>query len=145
MSEQSKVTDSPEPAAAAGLHEVAGEDPALAEALAMGVEPEGVDAGPLLKAMLVLALMVAAAVVIVFQWRKLVYQETMVEAIEASGYPALREYRAASAAKLSQYEVIDAGAGVYRIPIERAMEVVVRETGTRTGTYTAEVKLLPTP
>jgi hypothetical protein len=110
------------------------------------VEVEGVDVGPLVKAALTLALLIVVAVVVVFQWTNLEVQRVRVEATRDSGYPALREYEAASASKLTQYAVVDAAAGVYRIPIDRAIERVVaermREGG---GRYTSELQLLPNP
>jgi len=39
----------------------------------------------------------------------------------------LREIRAAEQQKLNNYEVLDAEKGVYRIPLERAMELYVQE------------------
>ena len=111
-----------------------------------GVEVEGVDVAPLMKAALTLALLIMVAVVVVFQWTNLEVQRAQEEATRESGYPELREYEAASANKLSQYAVVDANAGIYRIPIDRAMELVVRERMQRDDVrYTSEVQLLPNP
>ncbi|MBD3402816.1 hypothetical protein GF420_07960 [candidate division GN15 bacterium] len=42
--------------------------------------------------------------------------------------PALRELRAREDKELNSYEVLDAEAGVYQIPIDRAMELLANES-----------------
>lgn len=61
-----------------------------------------------------------------------------VAATETTGYPKLRESRVAGRALLTKNEVVDAANGVYRIPIERAMQLVILESGSGT---TSEITL----
>lgn len=113
-------------------------------ALNAGVEDEGVDVGALMKATAVMVFLVAAAVTTVFEWKNLEVQVAEVAATQESGYPALREYKAEVAGKLGHYAVIDAAKGTYRIPIERAMDLVIQD---RAGDapYSSELRLSPHP
>lgn len=119
-------------------------DPAVSShALAVGVEPEGVDTAPLIRAAVIMGLMVTVAVVVLFSWSNLEFMAARQAAAQESGYPALRENEAAAAGKLSRFEVLDAGAGVYRIPIDRAVTLVVDEAYRRTGqVYAPELQAL---
>lgn len=92
------------------------------------VEPEGIQAGSIL--VMVLGICVALAVVVVFAVNMSLteFESAGVAASETTGYPQLRETRAAAQALLSQTGPADAEAGIYRIPIESAMQQVVRES-----------------
>jgi len=107
-----------------------------------GVEPEGIDASALIKATVVLVAFVVVAVITVFEWQSLEVQVAQVAATQESGYPALREYRAEVAGKLGRYAVLDAEKGSYQIPIDRAIDLVVRERSADTALST-ELRLSP--
>ena len=54
-------------------------------------------------------------------------EELIYESVLRPESAALRELRAKEAEILSSYGVVDSAAGTYRIPIDRAMELVVQE------------------
>lgn len=76
---------------------------------------------------MVLAIVAALTVVVIggIQIALAEIDSAEVTAIETTGYPLLRETRAAAAAQLNNSGVVDAEAGIYRVPIERAMADVV--------------------
>ena len=57
------------------------------------------------------------------------FKAAEVMATETTGYPLLRETQSSAQALLTRNEVVDAGQGVFRIPIERAMQLTVAESG----------------
>ena len=104
----------------------------------MGVQPEGLPAtailGMVMGIVIALALVVAVGVQIAFGQ----FKAAEVDAIEWTGYPLQRETASRAQALLSQNEAIDASQDTYRIPIERAMELVVAESG---ASSTSEITL----
>jgi hypothetical protein len=94
---------------------------------AMEVEPDRL-AGPAIIGMTVigfiaLVLMIAGVV----YWVTLAGQTRQVELAAQATAPALRQAQLDATQKLGQYEIQDPTNGVYRIPIDRAMELVVRD------------------
>jgi hypothetical protein len=66
-------------------------------------------------------------VVVVHEHSLAVHQQTLLDARQTD-IPALqKELRARESAMLETVKAIDSSAGVYRIPIERAMELIARE------------------
>lgn len=109
--------------------------------LAVGVEPEGIDTAPLIRAAVIMALMVIVAVLVLFSWSNLEYQAARQAAVTESGYPALREVEAAAAGKLTRYAANDDG--TYRMPVDRAIDRLVDEAYRQGGTaYAAELAAL---
>jgi hypothetical protein len=100
-------------------------DEAEAHAELMGVEPESVDVRPLLFAAIVMAVSVITIVLIVFQWSEIEFEHARINAIEMTGYPQERELDFQAREKLEQYGVVNRDSGVYRIPIDRAIELMV--------------------
>jgi hypothetical protein len=98
-----------------------------------GVEPEGIAATSVLA--MVLAIVAALAVVVVggVQIALSEFDSAEVTAIETTGYPVLKETNAAAQALLNGSGVVDAANGIYRIPIDRAMQDLVMASG-NTGT-----------
>ncbi len=100
----------------------------------MGVAYEGIPAGQIISIAVTLLLAIAIAVVILFMWTNTTRQAIREATINTDQYTQLRETEAQAAQKLSQYEVIDAQAGTYRIPIDRAMDIMANQAyqeGTR--------------
>jgi hypothetical protein len=60
-------------------------------------------------------------------------------------YPELREAMASAAGRLTQFGVVDQAQGVYRIPIDRAIDLMVNEQFQNggAGDYSDELRLLP--
>ena len=68
----------------------------------------------------------------------------MVIASEMSQYPVLQETEAQAAQLLGQYGVVDADAGLYRIPIDQAIQLQLNQAAQAApGTYSSQVKLVP--
>ena len=63
------------------------------------------------------------------------------KAVEMTGYPPLRETNLSAQARLTQYAVVDLAAGRYRIPVDRAMDLMVSEAGAATTAYTEDLRL----
>jgi hypothetical protein len=103
-----------------------------------GFQPEGINANALLLMVLGMVAMLGVAAAVGAQIAFSEFSQARSAATEVTGYPALRETRSASQALLTRTEVIDAEAGVYRIPIDRAMALIVAE---RHGPATSEVTL----
>jgi hypothetical protein len=95
----------------------------------VGVEPEGVPATGILA---MFGAIVLALTVVVIGGVQIGYAEfasAEVAATETTGYPKLREAQVAGRALLTKTEVVDAANDIYRIPIERAMQLVILESG----------------
>ena len=92
-----------------------------------GVAYEGVPSGQILAISMTMIMAIGAVVVILFMWTSTVSQGIRGASIDGSEYPDLRETNAQAAQKLSQYEVIDAEQGVYRIPIDQAMDIMANQ------------------
>jgi hypothetical protein len=60
-------------------------------------------------------------------WTNTTRQAIREGSIDPDQYTQLRETEAQAAQKLSQYEVIDEQAGTYRIPIDRAMDIMANQ------------------
>jgi hypothetical protein len=103
-----------------------------------GVEPEGIAATSILA--MVLAIVAALAVVVAggFQIAFAEFDSAEAAAIETTGYPVLKETNAAAQALLNGSGVVDAANGIYRIPIDRAMQELVMAGG---SPGTSEVSL----
>ncbi len=93
-----------------------------------GVEPEGISASAI--GAVVAVSIVAVIVLVVVGW--VVSQERFknieFEVTEISGYPLKQETESSGRALLMGYERLDDESNIYRIPIERAMELVVEES-----------------
>lgn len=107
----------------------------------LGVEHEGIEAGQILGFILAIAVALGLAVFTLFQYADLTAQAALVEATERSGYPELREHRLRALERLTQYDVVDPQLERYRIPIDRAMELMANDE--REGAiYSPELQLL---
>lgn len=115
----------------------------LAEEPAEGdgqVEPEAMNVTPILTFIGSTALFLAMIIVIMFGIVNRNEQATYYEAVDESGYPDLREVEALAARKLDHYEILNDATGVYRIPIERAMELLVEQEEAATDrVYSSEL------
>ncbi len=119
--------------------EVTGQEKLLEQEEEMGVEHEGVEAGQILGIMLAIAASIMMIVIVLFQWTRIVEVEIRSSATGLSGYPELRQVEMAAQQKLTEYGVSEDGN--YRIPIERAMELMVQEA--RQSGDSATVRAFP--
>lgn len=129
---------------AAGLEAAAeiSQSPELwAEEHELGVEHEGVESGQIMGLTLALIVAVGMIIFILFQWVDIVHRETRDLSIGISGYPELRETEIEAMRQLGEYGILDEEAGVYRIPIDRAMDLMVNEeyAQPRTEAYSPEM------
>lgn len=94
----------------------------------LGVAHEGVEAKQIMGFVLAVAIALIVIVVIMFTYASVVTQEARRSVGARSQYFELNETRRAAEEQLMNYEVIDEEAGRYRIPIDRAMELMVQES-----------------
>ncbi len=104
------------------------------------VQSEDLSAGVLTGVIAGVAVLVMVIVVIAVSVSGQRFEEARVDAISHSGYPDLRQTHTGSVEKLTHYKVLDQDAGVYRIPIDRAMKLVVDEAAV-SSTESSELRL----
>ncbi len=97
------------------------------------VEPEGLNAGAIGIIVVGGLAFIIAAMFVVVEITGLVFHDAIIESTTITGYPTLQETRARADEILSSYAPIDRDAGIYRIPIDRAMELVVEEAQRQQG------------
>ena len=93
-----------------------------------GVEDEDIDAGQLIAIVGFVTFLIAVLVTAALSITMLRFDRAQYEATGQTGYPNLQETRMNGMAQLNRYEVVDREANIYRIPIERAMQLVVEES-----------------
>ena len=93
-----------------------------------GVEDEDIDAGQLIAIVGFVTFLIAVLVTAALSITMLRFDRAQTEAAAQTGYPNLQETRMDGLARLNRYEVVDQEAKIYRIPIERAMQLVVEES-----------------
>ncbi len=89
------------------------------------VEPEGVHAGAIMGIIAFCCIALVLIVVATIALSGLRFQEAKMDATQETGYPLLYETRMNGAALLEEYVALDGD--YYRIPIERAMELEIRD------------------
>lgn len=93
----------------------------------LGVEHEGIEAGQILGFVLAIVVAIGLSVFMLYEYVDITAQAARIEATGRSGYPELRESRLQAMQRLTQYEAVDPQAERYRIPIDRAMDLMVQE------------------
>ncbi len=92
----------------------------------MGVADEGFATGPILGIAAAIIIVITVAVFVVFAWTNVVKQEARQAAVgdrsDAAERAAVEGQR-----KISEYGVVDEEEGVYRIPVSRAIDLMVEE------------------
>lgn len=118
--------------------------PAVEEDNVVGVQYEGVGAGPIMGFIFVILIFIAVFVWVGINWAESAAQQAHEAAAMDLNYPELRQAELTAARHLNQYEVIDAGQGIYRIPIDRAIDLMVREAYQAPGgNYSQALQLAP--
>ena len=92
-----------------------------------GVAYEGVAARQIMGITGSIILVILAAVALIFGWFGQVRQDMRTTAAARTDAQPLRQARLEATQQLQQYGVVDKEEGVYRIPIDRAMELVATE------------------
>lgn len=123
--------------------EVTGEGGLFEEERDMGVAHEGVESGQILAIAITVFIAVVIAALVVFFWSGNVARETRQATVGESGYPELRETEVEAARLLSQYDLASEEEGTYRIPIDRAMRLLINEQRAATPRSSEEAPALP--
>jgi len=92
-----------------------------------GVAYEGIAANQIMAIAVAILVVILVAVIVLFGWYGQVSQDTRSAMSDTENYQLLQEIRTEQEAALSQYGVVDGEEDVYRIPIDRAMDVVASE------------------
>lgn len=93
----------------------------------LGVEHEGIEAGQILGFILAVAVALGLAIFTLFQYADLTAKAALAEATGRSGYPELRQHQLRALELLTQYDVVDPQLERYRIPIDRAMQLMAND------------------
>ncbi len=110
----------------------------------IGVQYEGVGAGAIMGFIFLCVILIGGVVWVGMNWAESEVQQAQEAAAADLNYPELRQAELTAARQLNQYEVIDAAQGRYRIPIDRAIDLMVREAYLAPGSnYSQELQLLP--
>lgn len=130
-------------ATAEAAAEVTGSPRYVDEASHLGVEHEGIEAGQILGFALATAVAIGLAVFALFQYVHIVSNDVRYTAAGLSGYPELRQVELEATQRLSQYGPVEGEEGVYRIPIDRAIELMAQEAQEEEREYSDELNLQP--
>ena len=110
----------------------------------IGVQYEGVGARPIMGFIFISVVLIALVVWVGINWAESAVQQAHEAAAMDLNYPDLRQSELAAIRLLNQYEVIDAEQGIYRIPIDRAIDLMVQEAYQAPGgNYSQELQLSP--
>lgn len=124
--------------------EVTGEDEYYEMEEEMGVEHENVGVGQILGFVASIVVTLTLMIIFVFNIVNVSERRTLEARVASEDYPELRQTEADATNKLTQYEILNDEQGVYRIPVDRAMDLMVREARTDTNrTYSSELQLRP--
>ncbi len=122
-----------------------GGDSAVSDAsIAAGVESENMDAGGIVRVVLSVAALVVVIVIAVFQIVNLEVQDVrLASASAAAEAGTLKDLQLGAIQKLNRYERVAGGDGTFRIPIDRAMELMAIEAyDDSASNYSSELVLL---
>lgn len=92
-----------------------------------GAAYEGIAANQIMGIAAAILVVIMVAVVVLFGWYDQVVQQTRAEATSPQNYERLQQAEMEATQRLSQYGVVDEEEGIYRIPIDRAMDLVAAE------------------
>lgn len=99
----------------------------LEEEKERGVAYEGVAAGPILGISVSIGVVIMVAVGVLFGWFEQVSNSAQSAATETQQYEEVRQAEIEATEKLQQYGVVNEEEGTYRIPIDRAMDLIATE------------------
>lgn len=92
-----------------------------------GVEPEALSAGMVLKVTLGVVVLMVIVIAAGFQIAQRAFRESKFTTTEVSGYPLLRTTKEHGLQAISEYGPVTGAEGRYRIPIDRAIDLMVNE------------------
>lgn len=118
----------------------------FAQEAAMGVEHEGIPAGQIMGIALAVSVSLVLIIVVLIQYVNISAQDVRHAVVGMSGYPEVREHNLAATQRLSGYGTVEGQPGVYRIPIDRAIELMANEAYQAQGrTYAQDFPAPPRP
>jgi len=111
----------------------------------VGVEKESINVGVVFGIVFGTVLIVLVLVAVGFTVTEFTTRNTVAQITAEAEYPEIREVRAAAAARLDQYDIVDAEAATFQIPINQAINLIVNEEYQNQAgkNYTDELVLLP--
>lgn len=92
----------------------------------VGVAEEGIAAGQIAGIAISIMVVIAVAVVVLFAWTNVERQEARSSAVGSQGSVG-EEVNAQGRRQISEYGVVDEESATYRVPIERAIDLVVED------------------
>jgi hypothetical protein len=92
----------------------------------VGVAEEGIATGQIAGIAVSIIVVISVAVVVLFAWTNVTQQQARTSAVTAQ-QPVAEETNEAGRRQISEYEVVDEESGTYRIPIDRAIDLVVED------------------
>jgi len=105
----------------------------------LAVEREGFDIAPVLVAIFGCLAVIVLLVVLAIPWFRYEAADSHVRAAATAEYPDLRASEIHAQGKLNRYQLLDGESGVFQIPIEQAIGVLVQDNSTNTY-LTTEVR-----
>ncbi len=99
-----------------------------ASSVAAGIEPESMDVRGVMAIVLAVTAIVVAIVIAVFQMVNLEVQDVRRTVAASAGKTDLAAVELRAIEKLNNYSLIDQATSTYRIPIDRAIELIASET-----------------
>ncbi|MFK7848655.1 MAG: hypothetical protein AB8G77_25435 [Rhodothermales bacterium] len=111
----------------------------------VGVEKESINVGAVFGIVFGTVVIIVALIAVGFTVTLVTTKDTVAQIAAEADYPEIREIRAAAAARLEQYDVVDAEAATFQIPIDQAINLIVNEEyqNQAVKNYTDELVLLP--
>lgn len=127
MEEEEPVTDLARAAQRESTVETFDFDAQIEREKERGVAYEGVAASQIMAISASIIFVVLVAIVILFGWFGQVSQNQQAAAAQQQTYPQIRQAELEAEQQLQQYGVVDGEEGTYRIPIDRAMDLIATE------------------
>ena len=117
----------------------------ISEEIKLGVAHEGIEAGQIIGFFLATAVVLVLGILALIQFFDITADTVRFEMAGLSGYPELRESRLESVRRLSEYGAVEGAPDRYRIPIDRAMELMANEAyqNADDAAYSDELELIP--
>ena len=117
----------------------------ISEEIKLGVAHEGIEAGQIIGFFMATAVALVLGILALIQFFDITTDTVRYEMAGLSGYPELRESQLESIRLLSEYGAVEGTPDRYRIPIDRAMELMANEAYQNAGdeAYSDELELTP--
>lgn len=108
----------------------------------VGVEPESLNVFMIMGVVFATSLVVIALIIVGFGITFSYAQKNEDAMLMDAAYPEIRDIRAAATAEMNKSAVVDAEEGIYRIPVDQAMDLMVdMQYKNPEGNFTSEVTL----